>query len=183
MDCVSSPRRDLSNRRYDSDGCDGGWTDEALEYILQHNVTYESSYPYTASEGTCDQNVRGDAITLSNPSPGWSLYSGGNATIIKSMLATSPVANYIRVENPFQFYNGGVMDTACTGSNINHATTIVGYCTSKLLFGEMNYWIVKNSWGDDWGDNGYYRIPVMDNSPGICNSQSSIFQPTVPVDA
>lgn len=188
VDCVSSPRRDLSNDRYDSDGCGGGYSNEAMEYVRQHNVTYESAYPYTASDGVCDQNPRDGsspepAVTLGGPNPGWSFYSGGNSTLIKSLLAVSPVVNYIRVENAFQVYDGGVMDTPCAGANVNHATTIVGYCTSKFLFGNFNYWIVKNSWGNGWGEDGYYRIPIVGNGNGVCRSQSSIFQPTVPEDA
>lgn len=192
VDCVRPPRRDLSGDRYDSDGCDGGHTGEAMEYIRQHNVTYESAYPYTATDGECNQNplertpvafVPYPAVTLGGPNPGFSYYSGGNTTLIKSLLAVSPVANYIRVENGFQFYNGGVMDTPCRGDDVTHATAMVGYCSSRFLFGNFNYWIVKNSWGDDWGENGYYKIPVIGNSPGVCQSQAHIFQPTVPSDA
>jgi cathepsin L len=188
VDCVRSPRRDLNNDRYDSGGCTGGWSEEAMEYVRQHNVTYESAYPYTASNGVCNQNpLDGSspepAMTLGGPNPGWTGYSGGNSTIIKSLLAVSPVANYIRVENGFQLYNGGVMDTACAGQGINHATAIVGYCNSKLLFGNFNYWIVKNSWGTRWGEDGYYRIQTRRSGAGICESQSSIFQPTIPTEA
>lgn len=192
VDCVRSPRKDINNNRYDSGGCAGGYSDEAMDYIRQHNVTYESAYPYSASDGECDQNplkrtpaglVPEPAIKLGGPNPGWSYYSGGNATLIKSLLAVSPVVNYLRAENGFQLYNGGVMDTACSNQGINHATAIVGYCTSRFLFGNMNYWIVKNSWGDGWGEDGYYKIPVVANSAGVCQSQAFIYQPTVPTDA
>ena len=183
VDCARSPRRDVSNNPYDSAGCSGGWSSEAMEYIRQHNVTYESSYPYTASNGRCRQNVGRSAVTLAGPDPGWRYYSGGNATLIKSLIAVSPVVNYLRVENGFQLYNGGVLTTPCVNQGVNHATAIVGYCTSKLLFGNFNYWIVKNSWGDTWGENGFYKIPIIRNSPGLCQSQANIFQPTVPVDA
>lgn len=154
-----------------------------MEYVRQHNVTYESVYPYTASNGRCRQNVGRSAVTLSGPNPGWSYYSGGNATLIKSLIAVSPVVNYLRVESGFQLYNGGVLTTPCVNQGVNHATAIVGYCTSRLLFGNFNYWIVKNSWGDTWGENGFYKIPILSNSPGLCQSQANIFQPTVPVDA
>lgn len=52
-------------------------------------------------------------------------------------------------------------DPKCSSSVVNHAVLIVGYTPS--------YWIVKNWWGSDWGENGYMRIAKMKNMCGIAN--------------
>ena len=57
-------------------------------------------------------------------------------------------------DNGFGNYNKGVFD-GCSTTQINHAVTVVGYETSAT--GD-EYWIVKNSWGDQWGDNGFFKI-------------------------
>jgi len=173
----------LEKKKYVSSGCDGGWADEAFDYIRQFNVTFESSYPFTASDGKCRQNVRGRAVTLKRPDPGFTQYYGGDGKRIKDMLTVSPVVNYFRVENAFRFYNGGIMNTPCKKKGITHVSAIVGYCSYKTISGDIMYWIAKNSWGSDWGEDGYYKIPVMSDSPGICECQSHIVQPTAPKNA
>lgn len=63
----------------------------------------------------------------------------------------------------FQSYSSGVItDTTC-GSSTNHAVVIVGYNSVN----NPPYWKVRNSWGPDWGDNGYVNI-AMGAYPGIC---------------
>jgi KDEL-tailed cysteine endopeptidase len=63
----------------------------------------------------------------------------------------------------FFLYRGGVVSANC-GGKFNHAITIVGYGTLN----GMDYWLVKNSWGEYWGDHGYIRIQRTEAYPGIC---------------
>ena len=63
-------------------------------------------------------------------------------------------------------YESGIIDeTACPGTIVyDHTVLIVGYGTS----GTTDYWIVKNSWGSDWGEYGYARIKITTDSIGVC---------------
>ena len=70
--------------------------------------------------------------------------------------------------NPLQTYSSGILDKSsaqCPVSGINHAVLIVGYGYDSRS--NLNYWIVKNSWGKNWGENGYFRIRRGNGTCGI----------------
>jgi len=72
----------------------------------------------------------------------------------------------------FQQYTSGIFDNDACGTALDHATLVVGY-------GEENgqeYWIMKNSWGTVWGEEGYMRLAIVDG-PGICGIQESPLYP------
>lgn len=69
----------------------------------------------------------------------------------------------------FKFYSSGVYDDeSCDASKLNHAVLLVGYGQED---GE-DYWLVKNSWSNKWGEQGYFRVAVAPDA-GICGIQSS----------
>ena len=67
----------------------------------------------------------------------------------------------------FQLYESGVFDDPKCGTNIDHAVTAVGYGND----GTQDYYIIRNSWGAEWGDSGYIRIAAVDGD-GICGITS-----------
>lgn len=70
-----------------------------------------------------------------------------------TFLATSgPISIAVDAES-WQFYNGGIIKNNC-GTKLDHGVLIVGYGVQK----NINYWIVKNSWGKDWGMDGYVMV-------------------------
>ena len=82
---------------------------------------------------------------------------------MKAAVAKQPVSVLIEADKSvFQMYHGGIFDSASCGTNLDHATLVVGY-------GEENgkeFWIMKNSWGTGWGDNGY--ILMRRNYNNMC---------------
>lgn len=96
------------------------------------------------------------------------------------MLVDSPIVAAVEATNPiFYLYVGGIItiDSMC-GSNPNHAVLIVGYGQQDGL----EYFLVKNSWGTDWGENGYVRIGIKSTmNPGVCGILSQpVYLMTVP---
>ena len=88
--------------------------------------------------------------------------------ILKELGVYSIAINADQLQN----YMNGILDldaTECDPAGINHAVTMVGYGINE--FGEK-YWILKNSWGTDWGENGYFRVAFGKN---VCGLQKYLF--------
>lgn len=71
-------------------------------------------------------------------------------------------------------YTGGIMDSAECGTNLDHAVAAVGYGNED----GKDYYIVRNSWGASWGDQGYIKIAAVEGK-GICGIQMQSVYPTI----
>lgn len=145
-------------------GCSGGNPQIAVSFETKHNVCSESSYPYTATHGTC----KGDsACTAAIPSGGVTGYNSVSQTKtdMMSALQQQPVTIAIEADQAsFQHYESGVLTADC-GTNLDHAVLAVGYGTDS----GNDYWLVKNSWGTSWGSAGYIKIGSATNQCGVLN--------------
>merc|ERR1712187_851471 len=93
---------------------------------------------------------------------------GASSSSLKSALNQGPVSVAIEADqNAFQGYTGGVITSGC-GTNLDHGVTAVAYTS--------DYFIVKNSWGTSWGQNGYVYISTSGN---VCGIHSDASYPTV----
>ena len=71
-------------------------------------------------------------------------------------------------QNDFRFYSHGVYrNDKCSSKHLDHGVLVVGYSMK-----DTPYWIVKNSWGNVWGEKGYFKIEMSDNMCGICTIPS-----------
>lgn len=75
-------------------------------------------------------------------------------------------------------YSSGVIDpwfrSECDPTQLDHALVIVGYGSESSWFGTLNYWIIRNSWGEDWGEQGYFRIARGYGTCGLNNAVSAV---------
>lgn len=152
------------DRTYDA-GCNGGLMDNAFQFILKNGgIDTEQDYPYLAVDGTCDPvKVNNKAVTID----GFEDVIPFDEKALQKAVANQPVSVAIEASGmPLQFYQSGVFSGEC-GSALDHGVAIVGYGTDET---GMDYWIVRNSWGRDWGENGYIRIQrnVIDTYTGKC---------------
>merc|ERR1712196_489568 len=137
----------------------------AFNFESTTTVATESSYPYTATWGSCKSSY-----TTAIPRGGVTGYKsvGQSTNSLKSAIQTGPVSVAIEADQmAFQLYSGGILSSGC-GTNLDHGVLAVGY-------GE-GYFKVKNSWGSSWGENGYLQISDSGNTCGIPSDASS---PTV----
>ncbi|KAF1002049.1 cysteine protease XCP2-like [Apium graveolens] len=144
-------------------GCHGGLMEHAFTYIMTHGGLHkEEDYPYIMKEGTCDENKDETEVVTIN---GYHNVPKNNEESMLKALAHQPISVAISASGrDFQFYSGGVFDGFC-GFRLDHGVTAVGYGTAK----DMDYIIVKNSWGSKWGEKGYIRFRRNIGKPqGIC---------------
>jgi len=155
-------------------GCNGGLMDQAFQYIIDNKgITTEAAYPYTATDGTCAAKGKPVAATLS----GFKDVAANNELALETAIVQQPVSVAVEADQSvFQFYSGGVMDSAC-GTQLDHGVLAVGYGTDA----GKEYYKVKNSWGADWGMKGYILLGrgAKFNPSGQCGIQMQASYPVV----
>ena len=156
-------------------GCNGGLPAQAFEYIrYAGGLDSESSYPYEGQDGSCRFSASG--VSASVPGGSVNITAYDEQGILEAVGLAGPVSIAFEVTDDFQAYAGGVfVDTTCNQDpeHVNHAVLIVGYGNEN----GQDYWIVKNSWGPSWGEEGYFRIIRGQNACGLatCASYPNVY--------
>lgn len=156
-----------------NDGCNGGLMDYAFEFIVKNGgIDTEKDYPYTGRDGRCDEyrkNARVVSIDAYEDVP----YN--NEKALQKAVAEQPIS--VAMEGggrDFQLYESGIFTGKC-GTALDHGLTAVGYSSEKGL----DYWIVRNSWGESWGEKGYMRMQRnVKQQTGLCGIA---MEPSYPV--
>lgn len=146
---------------YGNNGCEGGLMDRGFEYVIKTGgLVEESAYPYQAEDGTCEASKFERVVRIRN----YQDVEQYNEDALKAAVAQQPISVAIEADqNGFQFYNGGVFDGYC-GTSLDHGVLVVGYGTES----GKDYWLIKNSWGGSWGDQGYIKIVRGLGGAGQC---------------
>lgn len=137
----------------------------AFEFVQQnHGLTSESDYPYHGTQDACDTKKLHDvSVTIT----GYRNMTANDEQSLLQAAARQPVSVAIDAGGfTFQFYSRGVFSGPC-GTDLNHGVTVVGYGSETVE--DNKFWIVKNSWGADWGEEGYIRMSRNStNREGLC---------------
>lgn len=158
------------SRQFGNYGCEGGLMDFAFQYIKDNGgIDTERSYPYEGEEDVCRYNPKFKGA--------WDIgfvdIAPGNEEDLKQAVATQgPCSVAIDASHEtFQFYSHGVYhDESCSPDNLDHGVLVVGYGEEED--GEK-YWLIKNSWSEGWGDQGYIKITRdKGNMCGVATSAS-----------
>ncbi|KAL7020317.1 hypothetical protein ACKWTF_011467 [Chironomus riparius] len=152
--------------------CDGGQSETALAFMKNNGIVGLKDYPYTGAKNSCNNNT--PKLPQKIQSTSSYFISGDEESLKKVLINIGPVVVYIQIVSSFYNYKEGIyFDQSCQSNcnNINHAVLLVGYGTDKTSFTEpVDYWIIKNSWGKTWGDNGFVRmIKGWKNMKNNCN--------------
>jgi len=154
---------------YGNQGCNGGLMDNAFKYIKGvGGIELESEYPYKAKDGLCKFIEILARATVS----GYVDVRSEDEDALKQAVATvGPIAVAIDASHQsFQMYQSGVYhELLCSQTRLDHGVLVVGYGTEGL----EDYWLVKNSWGTSWGEEGYIKMSRnRNNNCGIATQAS-----------
>jgi C1A family cysteine protease len=170
---TSLSEQDLVDCVPDCYGCNGGWPYLAIEYIINGstpNSSYtdnmtgidtEVSYQYKGFDQTCNftNSTVGARFTNLVRIP-----QNSTAHLLDAILSIGPISVAIDAENDFQFYSSGIFTSnTCSETQLDHAVTVVGFGRTS---NGTSYYIVKNSWGTDWGQDGYIYFNA--DIPDMC---------------
>jgi len=143
--------------------------DQAFEYIIANNgIDTETSYPYTAEDGTCAYAASNCGSELK----GYTDVTSNSEASLQTAVSMTPTSVAIDASQPsFQSYTSGVYyEPACSSTQLDHGVLAVGWGTDPT---GGDYWIVKNSWGSDWGQQGYiWMARNKNNNCGIATMAS-----------
>jgi len=152
-----------------NDGCGGGDQEVAFDYIINAGgLESESEYPYTSGDGSSGRCKFSKSKVKATMSSYVQVKSGDEDALKQAVATKSPMAIAIYAAlDSFQHYKSGVYYApSCPSSfdELDHVVTLIGYGTEN----GQDYWLVKNSWGTGWGDNGYIKMARnRDNNCGI----------------
>lgn len=147
-------------------GCRGGFQDRTLRWVKRNGVASRRDYgPYLAQEGFCHCG-KSDNCTFTHIS-GFSKVKKNNSDALKvAMVTHGPIVSSMNSDQKtFRFYSHGIYDDPKCGKKTNHAVLTVGYGADD----NVPYWIIKNSWGHLWGDDGYIKIAMNHDRCGLTN--------------
>jgi len=172
----SLSEQDLVDCSKENNGCNGGLMDYAFEFVIKNRgLCSEDDYPYVAykhyycEDSRCSKE---DAISSY-------VDVASNTAALEAACSEGPVSIAIEADQAsFQQYTSGVLTGSC-GTGLDHGVLLVGYGTTD---DGQDYWKVKNSWGSDWGDDGYIRLCRncnANNGDGQCGILLSASYPVV----
>jgi len=150
------------------DGCGGGDPPTAYEYVISAGgQEYYSDYPYTGESGSCQFNSADIDATLSS----WQYVtqSQDESAMQSFLVSNGPLSVCVDAES-WQNYQGGIITTESDcGTSLDHCVMITGYGSAE----STQYWWVRNSWGTDWGQEGYLQVQMGSDVCGIAQEVTS----------
>lgn len=156
-------------------GCIGGWMHQAFDYVLENKgIQLAKNYPYESIERQfCNRDT---SKNVKNIIKGYKRIDIHDNDSIKRALVRTVVTAGVDITD-ISLYNSGVYDNRECADNINHAIVIVGYGVSRAT--GQKYWKVRNSWGEGWGEKGYFYL-LRDEGirEGVCGITQYNVYPT-----
>ncbi|VVB16703.1 unnamed protein product [Arabis nemorensis] len=150
-------------------GCNGGLPSQAFEYIKSNGgLDTEAAYPYTGKDGTCKYSAENVGVQVLDSV---NITLGAEDELKHAVGLVRPVSVAFEVVKSFRLYKSGVYTSGDCGStpmDVNHAVLAVGYGIED----GVPYWLIKNSWGGDWGDKGYFKMEMGKNMCGVATCAS-----------
>jgi cathepsin L len=168
---------------YGNMGCGGGWMWWAFQYVIDNGgLNTEADYPFQQKYGLvehlkCRFNPDATVVGITGYV---NITSGDDSQLQDAVANVGPVSVAIDASENLQLYSSGILDDDSCGSDLNslnHGVLTIGYGTGSVEENSNTYWLVKNSWGADWGESGYFRF--LKSTPNVCGISTAASYPTV----
>jgi cathepsin L len=147
-------------------GCGGGLMDYAYDFVVKNGgIDSEDDYWYWSVGLPCQTRKAKDrhVVTID----GHEDVPVNDAAALKKAATGQPISVAICAPSSLQFYSKGVVSDASCCSQLNHGVLLVGYADEA--FPDGAHWIIKNSWGGSWGEQGFFKLAQASKSPeGAC---------------
>ncbi|KAF4746510.1 hypothetical protein FOZ63_015701 [Perkinsus olseni] len=159
---------------------------ESFRYVADHGLGAEKDYPYVSGilpvpPGglppvlPCAKDAKKDVIK-SHTIGYVNMKPNSKPSLLAAVARIGPVSVALNGgSQAFQHYGKGVLDSGCPPT-INHGVLAVGY----EMDADKPYYLVKNSWGTGWGEEGYIKIAIDDSADGVCGI---LLDPSCPIPA
>lgn len=161
-------------------GCLGGKAQYAYRYVKENGLALSSAYPYKNKLRACEFTPEMKAVGMKD----FKMFEQVRNDDLKKLTCQGAISTYFYINDCIKNYSGGIItdfeeECDCSGKGANHAVTIVGFGQDGLNMHCKKYWLVKNSWGQDWGENGYMRVCRDDDQihNGTCNIREQAIIP------
>merc|ERR1711959_552196 len=143
-------------------GCHGGLMDYAFTFVESHGLDTEADYPYRGQQEGCDVDRMNRVVVTID---GYEDIEAGDEQGMVDVVSKQPVSVAIQANHPdFQLYSGGIFDDENCGTQLDHGVLVAGYGSTDE---GREYWIMKNSWGSMWGEEGFMRMAMGVKPSGI----------------
>ena len=168
---TSLSEQQLVSCDHTSSGCNGGMQEYAFTWIVRNGgVAAEADYPYVSGSGShhaCETGHKSVANITKYYQVSGGTPSGptNESNIVEQLVKAGPITTSID-STPMQDYASGIdnpHNCQAKWNSLDHAVLFVGFGTEN----GVDYWVIKNSWAKDWGEEGYYRIVRGENKCGI----------------
>ncbi|KAH7331959.1 hypothetical protein KP509_20G060400 [Ceratopteris richardii] len=176
---ISLSEQELVSCVTQTNGCDGGLMDPAFEWVIKNGgINTETGYPYVSAGGRNTLCSFWKMMKKAVRIDGYVDVTPKDENSLMCAVAQQPVSVAINAGGlDFQLYAGGVFSGSCSDdpNDVDHAVLAVGYGSDN----GKDYWIVKNSWSEQWGMGGYVNIERKSNSKGGCGIYTMPSYPVV----
>jgi C1A family cysteine protease len=149
---------------YGNFGCDGGIISRAFNYIMDHKINSEETYPYLGEDYDCNGKTAGNGAFNIKAC----VQTVPNVEGLTKAIRSQPVSVAFNVQEDFFDYASGIYNPQTCGDLPNHSVLAIGF----NLNNSPSYYIAKNSWGTNWGESGFFRIAIGEVK-GTCNFAGS----------
>jgi len=167
VDCVPNPQHCGG-----SGGCDGATGELAYAFMQKYGIPLEADLPYTAKTGTCRMDSTAAAYPTKRRATvsGWESLPSNSGKALKQALVDQGSAVVAVDGNDWFDYSAGVFDGCTKDADIGHAVLAKGYGTDASS--GKNFWLIQNSWGTNWGENGDIRLLRHESDDDFCGTDS-----------